>query len=64
MKLPDTPNVTRRAFVASVGVATVLPPATALLANSAAAAEADVEAISADSSSAPSAAVKFEPTLS
>jgi gluconate 2-dehydrogenase gamma chain len=40
MKLPDTPNVTRRAFVASVGAATVLPPATALLANSAAAGEA------------------------
>jgi hypothetical protein len=38
MKLPTTPNVTRRSFVASVGAATVLPPATALLANSAAAA--------------------------
>ena len=36
MKLPNTsPNVTRRSFVASVGVATVLPPATALLASSA-----------------------------
>src|ERR1700730_951598 len=38
MKLPNPPNVTRRSFVASVGAATVLPPATALLANSAGAA--------------------------
>src|SRR6266702_7353420 len=38
MKLPNTPNVTRRSFVASVGAATVLPPATALLADSAEAA--------------------------
>ena len=35
MKLPTTPNVTRRSFVASVGAATVLPPATALLVSSA-----------------------------
>src|SRR5882757_5514230 len=38
MKLPNTSNVTRRSFVASVGVATVIPPAAALLAQSAEAA--------------------------
>ena len=38
MKLPTTPNVTRRSFVASVGAATVLPPAAAVLAASAEAA--------------------------
>ena len=32
MKLVNTPNVTRRSFVASVGAATVLPPAAALVA--------------------------------
>jgi gluconate 2-dehydrogenase gamma chain len=40
MKLPATPNVTRRSFVASVGAATVIPPAAALIANSAEAATA------------------------
>jgi gluconate 2-dehydrogenase gamma chain len=35
MKSPSTPNVTRRSFVASVGAATVLPPAAALVAGSA-----------------------------
>jgi gluconate 2-dehydrogenase gamma chain len=40
MKLPTTPNVTRRSFVASVGAASVIPPAAALVANSAAAATA------------------------
>ena len=33
MKLPNTPNVTRRSFVASVGAATVIPPAAAVLAS-------------------------------
>jgi gluconate 2-dehydrogenase gamma chain len=40
MKLPPAPNVTRRSFVASVGAATVITPAAALVANSAEAAEA------------------------
>jgi gluconate 2-dehydrogenase gamma chain len=40
MKLPNTPNVTRRSFVASVGVATAIPSAAVLLANSAEAAAA------------------------
>src|ERR1700730_15320655 len=40
MKLLNTPNVTRRSFVASVGAATVIPPAAVLLANSAEAAAA------------------------
>jgi gluconate 2-dehydrogenase gamma chain len=40
MKLPNTPNVSRRSFVASVGAATVIPPAAALLVNSAEAAAA------------------------
>ena len=45
MKLPNTPNVTRRSFVASVGAASVIPPASALLANSAEAAAAHQEAV-------------------
>ena len=38
MKLPNTLNVTRRSFVASVGAATVIPPAAAVLASPAEAA--------------------------
>jgi gluconate 2-dehydrogenase gamma chain len=42
MKSPNAPNVTRRSFVASVSVATVLPPAAALVTDSAEAAQAAV----------------------
>jgi gluconate 2-dehydrogenase gamma chain len=44
MKLPNTPSVSRRSFVASVGAATVIPPAAALLARSGDAAAAPAAA--------------------
>jgi gluconate 2-dehydrogenase gamma chain len=58
MKLPTTPNVTRRSFVASVGAATVIPPAAALIANTAAAATAAAHHPAAASAHAPAVAEK------
>jgi gluconate 2-dehydrogenase gamma chain len=56
MKSPATPIVTRRSFVASVGAATVIPPAAALIADSAQAATAGAH--HATTHSAPAAATE------